>query len=685
MIQFHGQSNKQSEETGKTFSLNQVKSQKKSKPHTKTQSKPKQQVRDRDVKQTTPEQTKPEGIDFISPSMIKEIVPEDMTIEGQASDYLVEIGGTNEPVRYFRSFFAQITGGNTWAGMLDPLILGEFGKGDTSLAIHFEPVETSQELENINRRIRGIESDLYTEKNQSKIANLEDELFDLKDRQRRLRTNIEKPFRVSIQAVASSTDFNTLKRYSNNLVRRFAGKEIIMRSPDGKQLEALFNITPLSENFMYKEHSFSYETSNVADFFPFGHGGISHRTGIVWGSDELGRPIYYDGWHPNLMNHNMVILGRSGGGKTFATMTLAHRSAHIGIATCIIDPKGDYRNFILGVGCPYIDLSPQSPHKINFFDLDVEEKLDGTRSVNIEETVQAARAIVFRMIRIMDETMLTGKVKVKIENKIREMYRTREISENPDSLIDQSKYMTQKGGETLLNISGEMKEMPTLGELYKLMADDPDTRECAELIQNFTRHGDSPTQAIFDTQSTVSIQNVPIFGFGLDGLDEEVMRPLGTFIATKWQSTKFAKKNRHLKKRVVFDEAQIAMYEPETAQWLENEFRTMRFFNTSMCAVTQGFEVFTRVPQGMGILKNAPTKLFLRQDPIDIQEVKGKFDLSEGEGNFLVHQAEKGLGIIRVDAESSIIHVDSNDEEYNLFTTDPNDLSRANDRNQMGG
>lgn len=634
----------------------------------------KEKKKKREVKQVKSEETKPNGVDFIAPSIIKETIPGDISFEGTVNDYLVEVGGTNETVRYFRSFMAEITGGNTWAGMLDELILGEFGKGDTDLAIHIEPVDSSQELEDINRRIQGLESDLMTEKNQAKIVSIRDELQDLKDRQKRLRQNIEKPFRVSIQAVASSTDLKTFKKYCNNLIRKFAGKEIIMRSPDGKQLEALLNITPLSSNFMYKEHTFSYETTNVADFFPFGHGSISHRDGIIWGRDDLGRPIYYNGWNKKLMNHNIIITGRSGGGKTVSALKLINRSVLKGVKVAIICPKGDYRKYVLAMGCPYIDLSPDSPHKINFFDVDIEERIDGTTVVNLESTIVAARAIVFKMIRIMDEEVLTGKVKVKIGDYIRQLYSKKKITNDPASLYDNALNVQRGSSGNRYNLKGQLKKMPQLGDLYLLLKEDPDTQEVAELLKNFTKYGNAPAQAIFDTESTVKIQDVPIFAFGLSELDEEIMRPLGLFIATKWQSTKFAKKNRHQKKYVVFDEAQEAMKESETAIWLENEFRIQRFFNTGMVAITQGFEVFTRNPQGLGILKNAPTKLFLRQEKLDIEEIQGKFDLTEGEASFLVNKAEKGLGILRIDEEASIIQVDTTKTELALFDTDPSNI-----------
>lgn len=622
--------------------------------------------------QISSEQTRATGIDFISPSFIKETLPNEEGLDGRYNDYFVEIGATNEPVRYFRSFFAEIVGGNTWAGMLDHIILGEYGKGDVDLAIHIEPVDNSEELEVIKKRIRAIESDLMLEKDQAKAAELQDELWDLKDQQRRLRTNIEKAFRVSLQIVVSSNDMKTLRKFTNNLIRRCAGTDIILRSADGKQLEALLNITPLSENFMYKEHSHSFESSNVADFFPFGHGGISHRSGIVLGCDELGRPIYYDGWHPELDNAHGVILGRSGGGKTFATMVLTHRSAHLGIRTVIIDPKNDYRNFVIGAGCPYIDLAPDSKHRINFFDVDIEEPLDGPKRVNLDSTIDGVLAIVFKMIRVKDPNVLNGIITNKIESYVRKLYIDRGITSDPDSLIDHSKKVIKEGDSSIYNVRGAYKKMPQLGDLYLLLRDDPDTKEVAELLRNYTVYGDAPTQAIFDTQSNVAIEDYPIFAFGLGNLDKRVMQPIGAFIATHWQSNKFAKKNRHIRKRVIYDEAQTAMYEPEQAMWLENEFRTLRFFNTSIFAVTQGFEVFMRVPEGLGILKNAPTKIFFKQDPIDIHEVQGKFDLTEGEANFLLHGAKQGKGIIRVDNESSFIQIEATPKEFAWFNTNPN-------------
>ncbi|MGA5692688.1 VirB4 family type IV secretion system protein [Cytobacillus pseudoceanisediminis] len=622
------------------------------------------------------EETKPEGIDFVVPSLIKETLPDDLTFEGtKVNDYFVEIGATNEFARYFRSYYAEITGGSTLAGMLDPLLVGSYGQADVDVAIHIDPIDTTDELEDIARRVRGIKSDLYREMPDEKREKLRDELSDLEARQRRLRQNIEKPFRVSLQVVTSASDLKVLKKFANNMIRRFSGQDIILRSPDGKQLQALKNITPLSANPFYKEHTFSFETSNLADFFPFGNGKISHNSGVIWGRDHLGRPIFYDAWDRTLMNRNAVITGGSGAGKTFSILRLVHHDTLRGIRHVIICPKGDYKRYIEEMGCPYIDLGVHSPYKINFFDVDIEEvNINGTlvKKVNLEETVIAVRAIVFRMLKILDESSLTGIAKVRIENKIRELYRERGITDHPESLFEEHQQpQFDEANQPLFSMSKQMKRMPQIGDLYLKLKDDEETAVVAELLKNFTNHGDAPTQAIFDTQSTVKIQDTPLFGFGLSELDADIMKPLGLFVATKWLSTKFSHKDRHIRKRMVVDEAQIPMADPETAQWLENEFRIVRFFNTSMVAVTQGFEVFTRSEFGLGILKNAPTKLFLKQDSIDIDDVQKKFNLTDYEAEFLTTDAGEGLGILRINEERSKIQVASSPFEQMLFETNP--------------
>ncbi|MFT9486605.1 MAG: VirB4 family type IV secretion system protein [Tepidibacillus sp.] len=614
---------------------------------------------------------KPEGIDFASPSLIKETIPSDLSIEGvKINDYLVEVGGTSIPTRYFRSFFAEIMSGNTWAGMLDSLLQGNFGEGDLDLAIHVRPAHNKRELDEIERRIAGLRSDMATETNEGKLDAMRDEIQDLKQRQVRLRREIEKSFRVSIQAIASSTDFKAFKKYTNALVKRFGGKSIVLRAADGRQLDALKSILPTAEpNIVPKEHFMSFETSNLSDLFPFGNGGISHRTGIIVGKDSFGRYVWLDRWLGSLTNQHMVIIGRSGAGKTYTIMEIIHRSAHIGIRSAIVDWKGEYKDFVLASGCPYINLSENSLDRVNPYDVEVTEEMDGTKYVAIEEAANFVQALVFKMISIYDRNVLTGEVKVFIGNSIREQYREKGITREVSSLYDKP-----TGGK--FNLTGTLKAMPELSGLYLKMSQSikPDVKKAAELLKNFTKHGEIPSYAIFDGQSTVQLKNAPIIGFGINKLDKEIMRPIGLIAVTKWLDEKFVKANTDQKKNLIIEEAQNIFNDQDVGSvWAESAYREGRWTNTGVVAVTQGLEVFTQSKAGIAALKNSPVKLIGIQESVDIDSVQGILALSEGEADFLVYQATKGNMVLKIDNESTIVTVDASEHEHMLFTTDPND------------
>jgi len=604
--------------------------------------------------------------DILAPSVVKEVGPGMPSPKGRADTYWVEIGATVEMARYFRSFYAAVTSGSTLAGILDSLYMGDFGEADCDVALHIVPADPARAIWELEQKIAQLEADCEEEKNSARRQTILHQIAELKRRHAALRIGDQKLFFVSIQVAASATDLEALNRACSVLVKRFAGKGIHLRAADTRQLQALFEMTPLDTRTV-KDAFRDMESQNVADLLPLGLGGLRHRSGVVIGVEPSGGLVLYDSWHPSLGNYNIVVFGRSGFGKSFFIKLLTARSTPLGVRTAIIDPELEYENLMVGLGCPYIRLHPSSKDRINIFDVGVVEEDDGTVKVDLDGAVQAAQAVVFRMIRVYDPSVLTGQVKVLIQEKIKELYARRGITEDPRSL-----YEAAWEGERI-RIGGRPKKMPTLSELHDLMERDPDLVKAAQLIKPFTRKDGVSAQSIFDGESTVNIEGLPAFAFSVAGLDEEIMRPLGLFVATKWVWEKFGR-DRKVRKRIVVDEAQTMMDTPETAKWLEDAFRRARKRNISMCAGTQGFEVFLRVPQGLGILKNSSTKVLMRQEAVDIQAVQEKFSLSEGEAAFLL-TSRKGWGVVRADNDAAVFYAKPMDSEYVWFTSDPNDLA----------
>jgi conjugal transfer ATP-binding protein TraC len=599
----------------------------------------------------------------IAPSSIVEVSPGETRIDGQnkkieANDYYVEIGSTHGgDARFIKTFYAVFAGTHTWDGMLTPLYAGEFGDGDIDVSIRIRPTETSKVLGEIARRIAGLESDMAITSNQQKIQAMRIEVEDLKRQQRRLRISEEKIFQVSVHTSASALTYPNMRRVSNAIVKKMSAMNIHLRSCDLFQLEALPHITPFArvpEKRFYK----TLETSCVADLFPFGLGGLSHKDGIVLGYDQMGHPVLFDGWHPKFDGYNMVILGRTGSGKSFAIKLITLRSAVKGIRTAVIDPQREYRPMAEAMKCPFISLSPESPDAINIFDLEPQVDENGIETLSIEDTVRSVLPVIYRMIRSFDANAVTGMVKTKLQERLFELYRQFGFTDDIRSI-----YKGEKG----LTVRPELKTMPTLSDYYEIVKKDPKLEEVSEYLKMFTRQGDSKYQSIFD------IRHAPFFVFSLAALqDDEIMKPIGLYIATKWVWEKFGKKFPGTKKRIIVDEGHLLMGDQESADWIISAFKMGRKHNTSMCVVTQGFSDLARVPNGIAILQNSAVRMLFKQDHSDIRAVAEHFALSEGEKREVLASPVKGHAVLKAGSESTVVFVKAFPKEFELYNTDPN-------------
>ena len=158
----------------------------------------------------------------------------------------------------------------------------------------------------------------------------------------------------------------------------------------------------------------------------------------------------------------------------------------------------------------------------------------------------------------------------------------------------------------------------------------------ANALRMFTKDG---VYGMFDCETDESVANYkdsPVICFDVKGLEENVLRPIGMYIALSWAWDKFAKKNPKIKKRIVCDEAwmltnpNMAGY-TYTAQFLETCSRRSRKRNCSLLVASQNFKEFVSCPQGEAVLSNAVVNIFLKQSSTDLDAVQEKFKLSNGE------------------------------------------------------
>ena len=159
---------------------------------------------------------------------------------------------------------------------------------------------------------------------------------------------------------------------------------------------------------------------------------------------------------------------------------------------------------------------------------------------------------------------------------------------------------------------------------------------------------------MFDTQTSdnINLKDAPLIVFDVSRLEENLLRPIGMYVALSWIWEKFVKKDYDIYKRVVADEAwqlvnpNMAGHE-YTEAFLDKAARRIRKRNAGLLIASQSFAEFAESSLGSSVLKNSALNIFLKQSTIDLPAVQELFVLSDGERYFL-ETASRGEMLVRI-------------------------------------
>lgn len=566
--------------------------------------------------------------------------------------------------KYVRNFIMQGYPSSVQVGWLDQLYNYE---GDMDTAIYIEPADDRQALDELTNKITQFESQLQIEnekgniKNITRLRNLVDNLYQQRER---LELNYENIFYVEIATNLYSSSVEELNKETQKLDNKLKGRKIylmpsILRQDDGYKTALPYGKAYIND--MYR----NLNSGALTACFPFYNSEISHENGIFIGANlSTGTPILIDFYDRSLLNNsNVTVFGQAGSGKTFLVSLLTMRSALRGIRTSIVDPEGEYKNLTTVLGGSHIYIAPDSDHFINPFDIEEEEVLDDNGNLTGEKEVRIKDKVadILNLIAVMAGG-LTPEQRSIIALIVSQVYEERGFTEDGKSLYLTEPFFDEKTGEFYTD--GMKKPMPTFSDFHEALEDfankenNRELQRLANALKIFKKGG---VYDMFDCQTSkdlVDFGNSPIVTFDISKLEESVLRPIGMYIAMTWIWEKFVKKNPHIKKRVVCDEAwmltnkNMAGHE-YTSQFLENCSRRIRKRNGGLLVASQNFVEFANNEQGKAVLTNAVVNIFLKQDSTDIDLLKDTFKLSDGEKDFLL-QAKRGEILIRMNGESAV-------------------------------
>ena len=556
-------------------------------------------------------------------------------------------------------------------------------KGDMDTSVFITPSNERTALDELTEKITQYEAQLATELEKGSIKNstsLQSKLDALYQQRAKLEQNYESMFHVQTFCTMYNHDLKTLNKDAQKFQSRIAGKKMSVMPLALRQDEGFKTCSPYCNPTIHDFYR-NMNTGALSTMIPFYNSDVNHPKGIFVGRNRmLNTPIFINFFNKELLgNANLFISGASGSGKTYLTSLITLRSSLDGVRTVIIDPENEYGPVSRAVAGITIKIAPGSDNMMNPFDIDEEVELDdkgnptGRMKVDIKERISE----LLNLFNVMYSSSgvgeeLSGPLKADISEVLMNLYTDFGFTTDPDSLYEKNSFLDPVTGQ--YRHDKILKKMPTMSDFKKALNQYLTERGNAlvnkEEIMYFERtlslftKGKGGIYDLFDCETNfggMNINETPVIRFDIQGIEDEMLRPIGMHVVLTWIWNKFVKKNYSVKKRVVADEAWMMLQQSfagsaYTAKFLENCARRIRKYNGSLCCASQNFREFVARAEGLAVLSNPAVKMFLKQEAEDVHAVGDKFIMSDGEKEFLL-SAGRGDTLIKVKTESFIADV----------------------------
>jgi type IV secretory pathway VirB4 component len=339
----------------------------------------------------------------------------------------------------------------------------------------------------------------------------------------------------------------------------------------------------------------------------------------------------------------MVVLAKSGSGKSYAIKLEALRSMMFDTEVIIIDPENEYERLCDAVAGSYLNVSLNSDYRINPFDL---PRLAAGSSVG-EDILRSNIIMIHGLVRIMLGGKLTALEDNILDKGLSEAYASRGITSD---------------------VSTHGLTPPTMGDLEKVLSSIQGGETMAMRLQRYTT---GTFSGLFNQQSNISLDNQMIV-FSIRDLEEE-LRPIAMHIILNfiWNRVKSERRRRML----IVDEAWLMMRYEDSAQFIYSIAKRARKYYLGLTTISQDVDEFLESSYGRAIINNSSLTLLLKQHPATTDKIAKVFNLTQAEKYFLLN-ADRGEGLFFAGANHVAIKITPSYQEDLLITTNPEQLNQ---------
>jgi len=537
------------------------------------------------------------------------------------------------------------------AGWLAPLLTYP---GRVDVAVHVEPIDPVTAARRLRRQLSKLESgrQLGDERGRLIDPQVEAATEDAYDLSARVARGEGRLFRLGLYLTVHAASESELAD-EVAAVRALAASLLLDGKPVSyRSLQGWVSTLPIGLDQVRMRRTF--DTAALSAAFPFTSPDLPPAdptslapAGVLYGLNVASNGLVYWDRFGDIDNHNAVILGRSGAGKSYLVKLELLRSLYRGIEVHVVDPEDEYARLAAAVGATYLHLGADGV-RINPFDLPIQTTADGRRTAPRDALVR--RSLFLHTVVSVLIGELSGGERAALDTAITAAYQAAGITADPASWA---------------------RPAPLLADLAAALtaASNPDAAVLAARLRPYTTGAFS---GLFNGRSSAS-GDAHLVVYSLRDLPDE-LKAIGTLLVLDaiWRRVSNSADRRP--RLVVVDEAWLLMRDRAGADFLFRMAKSSRKHWAGLTVATQDTADVLSTDLGRAIVTNAATQILLRQAPQAIDEITQVFDLSQGERQFLL-AADRGQGLLAAGAQRVAFQALASDAEHALITTNPAELA----------
>jgi type IV secretory pathway VirB4 component len=553
--------------------------------------------------------------DVIAPSALK-ISPKDLNLGEKVGRTLFVI---SYPRFLDESWFAPIIN-------LDKVF-------DISIFVH--PVDTAKILRHFQKKVAEVQSQISRREDKGLVRDpaLDTAYQDLEQLRDQLMQAQEHLFDVGVYITIFADTENELDKLESEIKSILESKLIYVKPALFQQEQGFKSVIPIADDQL-NVHS-KLNSSPLSSLFPFVSFDLTSNKGILYGINRHNSSlVLFDRY--SLENYNSVTFATAGAGKSYTTKLEILRTLMFDVDVIVIDPEKEYEYMAEATGGKYFNISLNSEHHINPFDLPVPRE--------DESSADVLRSNIINLVGLF-RIMLGG------------------LSQEEDAIIDRAITETYALKDITADSNFRDVEPPLLSDFELVLAG---MEGADSLVQRLSKYTKGTWSGFINRPSNVDI-NKKFIVFSLRDMEDE-LKPVAMYLVTHyiWNAIR-----KELKKRLlVIDEAWWMMKSEDTASFLFGLAKRGRKYFLGLSTITQDVDDFLNSPYGMPIVTNSSIQMLLKQSPTVIDHIQKVFNLTDEE-KYLLLESDVGEGIFFVGLKHVAIKVIGSYTEDQIITTNP--------------